>query len=68
MAKFGIITLVHKDNGGSIDELKSELLVALERTTLTKTWRINKITVLDSGEAPDLSDLFSNRSSDFRGR
>ncbi len=66
LAKIGIITLVHKGNGGSIDELESELLVALERTALTKTWRINKVTVLDSGEAP--SDLFSNRFSDYRGR
>jgi hypothetical protein len=66
LAKVGIITLLHKGNGGSNDELESELLVALERTGLTKAWRINKVTVLDSEEAP--SDLFSNRFSDFRGR
>ncbi len=66
MAKVGIITLVHKGDGGSVDELESELLVALEGTALTETWRISKVTVLDSGEAP--SDLFSNRFSDFRGR
>jgi hypothetical protein len=63
LAKIGIITLLHEGNGASIDELESELLEALEGTALTKTWRISKVTVLDTG-----ADLFSNRFNDFRGR
>jgi hypothetical protein len=50
LAKVGIITLVDKPNGGSIDELESELLIALEGTELIKTWTIDKVTVLDAGE------------------
>ncbi len=67
MGKIGIIALVHKGNGGSIDELESELLAVLERGAVTKTWKIDKVTVLDS-ESTHLSDLFSKRFSDFRGR
>jgi hypothetical protein len=58
LAKVGIITLLYKGDGWSIDELESELRVAIERTALTKTWSINKVTVLDSGETRDLSDSF----------
>jgi hypothetical protein len=68
LAKVGIIALLYKGDGWSIDELEAELRVAIERTALTKTWKINKVTVLDSGETRDLSDVFSNRFSDFRGR
>jgi hypothetical protein len=54
VGKVGIISLMHKGKGGSIDELETELRVALEGTVLTKTWMINKVTVLDSGEEPYL--------------
>ncbi len=45
MGKIGIIALVHKGNGGSIDELESELLAVLERGAVTETWKIDKVTV-----------------------
>jgi len=51
LGKFGIITLVHKGNGASIYDLESELLAALEGGAISKTWKVEKVTVLDSDSA-----------------